>query len=301
MEPFATITNYYRKELHLRGRIIWWMEKLLRLLETYNALQLPVFFSFFSFFCQPYPEYRGIRSKKYFTDHWTANTIQLFVPIKRKFLGWLYRLVLPATLTYSQPLSPTLNHSQLLSPTLNHSHSLPPIFQQKQPIPTHFSTKATHSHPFFNKNNPLPQFSRKVTHSHPVFQETQPTPTHFLTKTTHSRAFFKPLPPIFWQKRHTPTLISILTTHSHPFFKKKTHSYPFFDKSDTPLPIFQQKRSTATHFWTKRPIPWFFNKTSHSHPRLYWIALPATLTHSQWLLLSLIWRAFLLIQLISGH
>ena len=41
---------------------------LLRLRETHNALQLPVFFffSFFSFFCQPYPEYRGIRSNKLF-------------------------------------------------------------------------------------------------------------------------------------------------------------------------------------------------------------------------------------------
>ena len=59
------------------------------LCETHNALQLPMFFffPFFSFFCQPYPEYRGIRSKKLLTDHWTANTIPLFVPIKRKFLG----------------------------------------------------------------------------------------------------------------------------------------------------------------------------------------------------------------------
>ena len=42
---------------------------LLRLRETHNALQLPVFFfSFFSFsfFCQRYPEYRGIRSKRLF-------------------------------------------------------------------------------------------------------------------------------------------------------------------------------------------------------------------------------------------
>ena len=59
---------------------------LLRLRETNNTLQLPVFF-FFSFFCQPYSEYRGIRSKNYFTDHLTANTIQLFVHIKRKFFG----------------------------------------------------------------------------------------------------------------------------------------------------------------------------------------------------------------------
>ena len=51
--------------------------------ETDNALLSPVFLSFF---CQPYPKYWGIRSKKYFIDHQTANTIQLFVPIKRKFL-----------------------------------------------------------------------------------------------------------------------------------------------------------------------------------------------------------------------
>ena len=45
--------------------IVWF---LLRLRETRNALQLPVFlfFSLFSFFCQPYPEYGGIRNKKLF-------------------------------------------------------------------------------------------------------------------------------------------------------------------------------------------------------------------------------------------
>ena len=52
---------------------------LLRLRETQNALQLPVFFLFF---CQPYPEFRG--AKNYFTDNRTANTIHGFrdsVPI----------------------------------------------------------------------------------------------------------------------------------------------------------------------------------------------------------------------------
>ena len=46
--------------------ILLWLLLLLR--ETHNTLQLPVFFffSFFSFFCQPYSEYRGIRSKKLF-------------------------------------------------------------------------------------------------------------------------------------------------------------------------------------------------------------------------------------------
>ena len=53
---------------------------LLRLRERHNPLQLPVFFSFsyFSFFCQPYPEYGAIRSKNYFTDHRTAHTIHGF-------------------------------------------------------------------------------------------------------------------------------------------------------------------------------------------------------------------------------
>ena len=45
--------------------------------ETRNDLQLPVFF-FLLFFCQYYPEYRGIRSKTYFTDHRTANAIHGF-------------------------------------------------------------------------------------------------------------------------------------------------------------------------------------------------------------------------------
>ena len=38
----------------------------LRLCETQNALQLPMFFFFFLSFCQPYPEYRKIRRKKLF-------------------------------------------------------------------------------------------------------------------------------------------------------------------------------------------------------------------------------------------
>ena len=65
-----------------RKRLIVIMDFLLCLRESYKALQLPVsfFFSFFSFFYQPYPEYRGIRNKKKFT----ANTIQLFVPQKKK-------------------------------------------------------------------------------------------------------------------------------------------------------------------------------------------------------------------------
>ena len=54
---------------------------LLPLRVTHNALQLPVFFfSFFPFpsFFSRYPEYQEIRSKNYFTDHRTANTIDGF-------------------------------------------------------------------------------------------------------------------------------------------------------------------------------------------------------------------------------
>ena len=63
---------------------------LLHLRERHNALQLPVFlFSFFSFFCQPYLEYRRIRSKKIFYRPSNSWSIQLFVPIKRKFVGFI--------------------------------------------------------------------------------------------------------------------------------------------------------------------------------------------------------------------
>ena len=63
---------------------------LLLLRETHNALHLPVFFfSFFSFFWQPYLKYRRIRSKKIFY-HRIANAVQLFVPIKRNFFGSLF-------------------------------------------------------------------------------------------------------------------------------------------------------------------------------------------------------------------
>ena len=194
--------------------------------------------------------------------------------------------------SFSQPHSPIPSHSQPLSPTPTHflkkNNPLPPIFRQKRPTPTHFSLKTIYSH----------QFSRKVTHTHPFFKEKNS------------------LLPIFRQKRHTPTLISTITTHSHPFFKKKTtpthfstktiHSYPFFNKNNRLPPIFEQKQ----------PIPRFSNKTtlshpgallncspSHSHP------LPATFNHSQAFLSfytaiisknDLLWRAFLLIQLISG-
>ena len=54
---------------------------LLHLLETHNALQLPVFFfsffsfSFFSWLCQNIGKFEA---KNYFTDHRTANTIYGF-------------------------------------------------------------------------------------------------------------------------------------------------------------------------------------------------------------------------------
>ena len=56
------------------------MNLFLRLRETHNALQLPVFIHFLLllFATQRYPEYQEIRSKKHFTDHRTANTIDSF-------------------------------------------------------------------------------------------------------------------------------------------------------------------------------------------------------------------------------
>ena len=61
------------------------LEGLLRLRKTQNALQLPVFF-----FLNSANLIRNIgefHAKNYFTDHRTAKTIQLFVPIKRKLFG----------------------------------------------------------------------------------------------------------------------------------------------------------------------------------------------------------------------
>ena len=53
----------------------------LRLREIHNALQLPVFLIFF---CQTCVSNIGeFGSKKYLTEDWTANTIKLFVSIKR--------------------------------------------------------------------------------------------------------------------------------------------------------------------------------------------------------------------------
>ena len=119
----------------------------------------------------------------------------------------------------SQPLSPTLTHSQPLSPT-----------------PTHFSRKTTPSHPFFDKNDPLP----------PIFQEKRPTSTHFLIKTYPSQPFLmekdelppmfnknNPIPTIFQQIRPSPTYFSTKTTHPY-------HSHPFLHQSTTNAICIQQ-------------------------------------------------------------
>ena len=53
----------------------------LRLLVKDNALELLV-----SFFCRTFPEW----SKKYFTDHQTANTTQLYVAIKGNISGLFF-------------------------------------------------------------------------------------------------------------------------------------------------------------------------------------------------------------------
>ena len=66
----------------------WWHRKkgLLRFLEKKNASQLPLIF-----FSPPlFRNYRKLGAKKYFTDHWTANTIQLFVAIKGNFLWSIF-------------------------------------------------------------------------------------------------------------------------------------------------------------------------------------------------------------------
>ena len=139
--------------------------------------------------------------------------------------------------------------------TPSDSHPLPATLTPSQSL----LAIPTHSHSFFKKSDP---FS-------PIFQEKQPTLTHFRqkrhnptlisTRMTHSHPVFKknPLPPFFRQKRHTPTHFSTKTIDSHPFLNKID---PFLD------------------FSTKRPTP---------IQGFYWIALPATLTHSHQLLPAL--------------
>ena len=59
------------------------------LCEMHNALLLLVFF--FLFFCQFFFWNIGeFGAKNYFTDHQTANTIQLIVTLKRAFLGSIF-------------------------------------------------------------------------------------------------------------------------------------------------------------------------------------------------------------------
>ena len=57
------------------------------MLEKLNALHLLVFDIFLS---TAFPEYQRICSKKYFTDHQTAKSIQLFVAIKGNFSFLLF-------------------------------------------------------------------------------------------------------------------------------------------------------------------------------------------------------------------
>ena len=63
---------------------------LLHLREMHNALQLPVlFFSFYSIFCQPYREYRRIRSKKIFyrpSNSWYNSVLCSY----KKEICWVY-------------------------------------------------------------------------------------------------------------------------------------------------------------------------------------------------------------------
>ena len=61
---------------------------LLRLLVKHYTLHLP--FYLFPFLVETLPKYQGIRSKKCFSQHPTANTIQLFVAIKRDFSGFFF-------------------------------------------------------------------------------------------------------------------------------------------------------------------------------------------------------------------
>ena len=73
---FDTKVSFYLEITKILNTIA--VKSLLRLRETHNALQLPVFFFFFLFFCQRYPEYRRIRNKKLFYRHQRANTIHGF-------------------------------------------------------------------------------------------------------------------------------------------------------------------------------------------------------------------------------
>ena len=77
------LTNFYEWVFLNRT-----MTYFLHLLEKQGALHLPVFFTFF--ISTAFPEYRGIQRKTNFTDHRTADTMQLFVAVKGNFSGLFF-------------------------------------------------------------------------------------------------------------------------------------------------------------------------------------------------------------------
>ena len=70
----------------------WHNYQLLRFRERQNALKLPVFF--FSFLClvQPYPEYWGIRSKKFFLQ--TVEQLIQYIVLEILFWYLKYNVVI---------------------------------------------------------------------------------------------------------------------------------------------------------------------------------------------------------------
>ena len=70
-----------------------WNLLFLRLRETHNAWQLPVFFFFFFFSASVIRNVRKFGAKNYFTDHQTANTIDGFkdsVPVLKTYERYYY-------------------------------------------------------------------------------------------------------------------------------------------------------------------------------------------------------------------
>ena len=73
--------------------------------ETHNSLHQRVF-SFLSFFCQPYPKQRIIRSKKNILQTMTELIQFSFFPIKRKFpKGYLFNTHLFNCISFKWALS----------------------------------------------------------------------------------------------------------------------------------------------------------------------------------------------------
>ena len=64
---------------------------LLRLHETCNVLQLPVFFFSYSFSCQPYSEYQGIWSKQLFCR--LSNKLIQYMGLEIQFRSLKYTVV----------------------------------------------------------------------------------------------------------------------------------------------------------------------------------------------------------------